>query len=53
MELLIISKIWGFHGGDYEKWRLCVVTLCGSCKNPDEGGAKFLQNMVSYNSYSA
>jgi hypothetical protein len=30
-----------------------VVTPCGSCKSPDEGGARFLRNVGSYKSHMA
>jgi hypothetical protein len=29
------------------------VTPCGSCKNPDDGGAKFLRIIGSYKSHAA
>jgi hypothetical protein len=38
-ELNAQSKIWSFHGGDYEE----CVTLCGSCKNGRSSEARFLQ----------
>jgi hypothetical protein len=38
VEVIFLSKIWGFHGGDYEECVFCDVTPCGSCKNRRYGG---------------
>jgi hypothetical protein len=49
---LMLCKIWGFFGRDYEGYRLASSLQADSCHSDDRGHT-FLRNVGSYNSHPA